>query len=167
MIDADLLKTALRIYKEGVLPKTKVKGMKRSVSLLVKMGWVAETKEGYKFVLSTEKFADILTGLAKGETMSVPFRSKIYGTKSFAYIRLPAYVVRTFNISKGDLLVIRYKGARITGTISSEKNMFYIHKKYWKDLGIPKEGIQKPTEDMDFVLEGIYRGQGSGEKSAE
>jgi len=160
MIDVDLLKTALEIFKAGEIPKKEASGLKRQINLLVEMGWVVETKESYKFALDAEKFAKILSGCVSGASMNIPFRSKIYGKKSFAYIRIPAYITRTFNIGKGDLLIIRFGNVRLSGTISSPKHLFYIHKKYWKDLGLKEGEVKTTEEDYEFVLEGLYRKQG-------
>lgn len=85
------------------------------------------------------------------QAMEVPFMSKVYKATNSYLIRIPMYVVRTFGIEKGDLLVLRIDGKRISGTVTTNKNLFYINKKYWEELDI------RPGDKIEAVLEAIYK----------
>ncbi|MHC1625413.1 MAG: hypothetical protein ACXQS2_05375 [Methermicoccaceae archaeon] len=83
--------------------------------------------------------------------MEVPFMSRVHKATNSHLIHIPMYVVRTFGIEKGDLLVLRIDGKRISGTVTTNKNLFYINKKYWEELDI------KPGDKIEIVLEAIYK----------
>lgn len=83
--------------------------------------------------------------------MDVPFISKVYKASNSHLILIPKYIVRTFGIAPGDLLVLSINGKRISGTITTEKNLFYINKKYWEELNI------NPGDKIEVVLESVYK----------
>jgi len=158
-MNEEILRTALILFKEGEVKVDNISelGLREDViQSLIRMGWVEKVNNTYRFVLDVDTFTDRL--IKSSDKVDVPFRSGVYGRNTFVYIRIPSFIVRTFDIQKGDLLVIRHGNCRISGTISSNKNLFYIHKCYWDCLGIPEEGLKsKIDEQYEFVLEGVYK----------
>jgi len=86
--------------------------------------------------------------------LNIPFKAKLGVGNASRYIVLPMYLIRNVNPTEGSIAVLKIGDVTISGSIGKRKNLFYIHKKYWGELG-----LEEMTEgkEIDAVLEKVVK----------
>ena len=126
------------------------------IETLMHMGWITHEDGHYKLVANMDIISYYLANMGEGK-LDIPFIGKIYEAKNAYMLVIPMYLVRTFNIKHGDLLVINIDGVRVSGTVSGRKKLaFYIRKKYWAFL---EDVLRQPKEYISCVLERVYHAE--------
>jgi len=165
-MDEVALKVILHLVS-GVKSKQKLayligidaKELNSILELLQNLRLVQLKQNSVQLTANIDEIVRLIVSNMQSKSLDVPFTTKIVSKGNYKYMVIPAYVVRTFDIRPGDLIVVRMGDLSFSGTLSTKKSIFYIHKRYWGMLGLKDDEVR----EVNLILDKVYRRVGGGE----